>query len=73
MKFVEETAEAAKNKASDPICICVLNNETVTRKITEGKRMTAGLHGCAEGHHVGQFAFDILKQTIYKRNKDKLE
>jgi hypothetical protein len=63
MKFVKETTRAAKNKASGPIRSRMLKKKTVTRNIVEGKRMITGLNEHVEGHHVGKFALDIIKQT----------
>jgi hypothetical protein len=35
--------------------------------------MTVGLHLFAEGHHVGKFTLNIIKQTKDKREKENLD
>jgi hypothetical protein len=63
IKFVEETAKATKNKATDLISASMLKEETATKKLAQGKIVTTGLRVCDEGYYVGKFALDIIKQT----------
>jgi hypothetical protein len=46
-----------------------LKKETAKGKLAKGKRLTAAIHVCAEGHHVGQFALDIIRRTSENKKK----
>jgi hypothetical protein len=70
MLFVEEAVKAKHHTHTDPLRAHLLKRQTATNKFEEGKRTTAGLHVCVEGHHVGQFALDIINKTREKKEKE---
>jgi hypothetical protein len=47
----------------DPHLARYIMKEAAHKKLAEGKRSTVGLPMFTEGHHVGQFALDIIKKT----------
>jgi hypothetical protein len=73
MMFVEEAAKAKQFTNTDPLRVHLPKRQTTTKKLEEGKYTTAGLQVCVKGHHMGQFALDIINKTKEKKDKDASE
>jgi hypothetical protein len=69
MMSVEEAAKATQNKNTDPLHVHLLKKKPATKKLEEGQCMTAGVRVYFEGHHVGQFALDIMQKTREKKDQ----